>query len=606
MRGGWRRMGGRLTIAYGGRGGLPPPVPCSALPTIDGGSRPWLLQIRERPVARVLPRLALSLSLVLAANAHGAESTDTNPPLERQTRDFEPTPDRWHIEPPPYERNVKGHWYDPYNQNVLKGDSPIIGQDIFLRLTGISKTVLEGRSAPTPSGASAVRAGSFTFFGQNDAIRFDQKFAARLELQKGATAFKPFDWQVVVEGVVNVNRLSVYENGAVSPNVVDGTDRTTADAALQEAALEVHLKDVSTNYDFLAAKIGRQPFNSDFRSLLFSDVNQGVRLFGTANGNRYQYNLIYFDMAEKDTNSELNTFDLRDQQIAIANLYVQDFLVLGYTSQLSLHYDHDDGQDAGFTYDRQGFLVRPDPVGIARPHNLDVVYLGWAGDGHIGWLNVSHAVYEALGHDTDNPIAGRAVDINGQMAFLELSMDHDWMRYQASALFTSGDDNPRDGTARGFDTILDAPQVLGGEVSYWNHQSLRITDRGGIALMQRDSLIPDLRSSKIQGQANFVNPGLLMFNAGASADLTPQLRLIGNANYIRFVDTAPLELLLKQPNIRNDVGVDVGLGLEYRPLLSNNIIVKAFAGALQPVGGLRDIFEGSTLYQAGTAVVLVF
>ena len=53
-----------------------------------------------------------------------------------------------------------------------------------------------------------------------------------------------------------------------------------------------------------------------------------------------------------------------------------------------------------------------------------------------------------------------------------------------------------------------------------------------------------------------------MLNLGASADLTPKVRLVGNANYIRFVETAPLELLLKQPNIREDVGVDVGADAE--------------------------------------------
>ena len=31
---------------------------------------------------------------------------------------------------------VKGAWWDPYNQNVLKGDYPIIGQHTFLNLTG--------------------------------------------------------------------------------------------------------------------------------------------------------------------------------------------------------------------------------------------------------------------------------------------------------------------------------------------------------------------------------------------------------------------------------------------------------------------------------------
>jgi len=534
-----------------------------------------------------------------------AAETDKGAAAEPKSPDFEPLEDRWHITPPPYDLNVKGHWWDPYNQNMLKGDYPIIGDDIFLKLTGISKSVVEGRSAPTPSGVSAKSPGSFSFFGQNDALIYDQKFLGRIELQKGATSFKPFEWQAVIEGAVDLNNFDVYEN-AVSPDVRDGTSRLTNDAALEEASLEVHLKDLSTNYDFISSKVGRQPFNADFRSLLFTDINQGVRLFGSANGNRYQYNLIYFYMAEKDTNSGFNTFDLRDQQVAVANVYVQDFLVLGDTHQFSLSYDKDNGHQAGFTFDRQGFLVRPDPVGAAQPHNVEVYYLGWTSEGHIGFLNVSHAFYQALGYDTLNPIAGRGTDIDGQMAFLELSVDRDWMRYQASAFFSSGDDNPRDRHAHGFDSIMDEPKILGGQISYWNHQSIRIADRGGVALMQPDSVIPDLRSSKTQGQANFVNPGIAIFNLQASAEVTPQLKLIGNANYLRFVTTAPLELLLKQPNIREDIGFEFGLGLEYRPLLNNNIIVKAFGGFLQPVGGFRDIFQGSTLYQGGTALVFVF
>ncbi len=151
-------------------------------------------------------------------------------------------------------------------------------------------------------------------------------------MQKGSTAFKPFEWQIVLEGVGDVNLLATQENGIVDPDVRDGTDRTTTHAALQEAFVEIHLVNTSVNYDFISTKIGRQPFNSDFRSLIFSDVNQGVRFFGSANANRYQFNLLYFNQAEKDTNSELNTFGLRDQQIAIGNLYIQDFLKLGYTT----------------------------------------------------------------------------------------------------------------------------------------------------------------------------------------------------------------------------------------------------------------------------------
>jgi hypothetical protein len=260
----------------------------------------------------------------------------------------------------------------------------------------------------------------------------------------------------------------------------------------------------------------------------------------------------------------------------------------------------------GFVYDRAGFLVRPDPIGAATPHNVEAYYLGWTSEGHIGPINVSHAFYQALGNDTRNPIAGRSIDINAQMFFLELSKDFDWMRYQASAFVTSGDNNPTDGHGRGFDTIMDLPQIMGGEFSYWNHQSIRIADRGGVALTQTNSVVPDLRSSKIDGQANFVNPGLFMANVGATAELTQQVRLIGNVNYIRFITTAPIELLLKQPNIDENVGIDLSLGVEYRPWLNNNVIVRGFGAILQPFDGFKDIYQSTTLFQVGTQMLLVF
>jgi len=103
-----------------------------------------------------------------------------------------------------------------------------------------------------------------------------------------------------------------------------------------------------------------------------------------------------------------------------------------------------------------------------------------------------------------------------------------------------------------------------------------------------------------------VNPGILMLNVGSSAELTQKLRAVGNATYLRFNETKPLEILLKQPNIRSDIGVDLSLGIEYRPLLSNNVIVRGFGGILQPIGGFKDIFQSSTLYHVGTEAIFVF
>src|SRR5205807_107173 len=131
-----------------------------------------------------------------------------------------------------------------------------------------------------------------------------------------------------------------------------------------------------------------------------------------------------------------------------------DFLVPGYTAQVSVHYDHD---GPSFRFDANKFLVRPDPVGVFQPHKVDVVYLGWAGNGHVGPVNVTHQLYWALGHDSLNPLANQSQDINAQMAAVELSVDRDWMRFKTSLLWASGDDNISNKHATGFDTILDNP-----------------------------------------------------------------------------------------------------------------------------------------------------
>src|SRR2546425_8550340 len=109
------------------------------------------------------------------------------------------------------------------------------------------------------------------------------------------------------------------------------------------------------------------------------------------------------------------------------------------------------------------------------------------------------------------------------MAAAEFSVDRDWTRYRVSLFYSSGDANPRDGRARGFDAILDLPSFGGGIFSFWNREGIRLTG-SGVLLTTPGSLLPSLRSSKEEGQANFVNPGIFLVNAGADFDITPKLR----------------------------------------------------------------------------------
>jgi hypothetical protein len=510
-------------------------------------------------------------------------------------------PDRWNVAMPEWNRYGRSgeypyvrtsHWWDPFNRNRLKGDLPIFGQQTFLNITATSDTSLDERRVPSTSNISSARPGSGDFFGRGEQFALSQTFRFSFDLFHGDTSFRPVDWRIQVTPALNVNYLDVREVGIVNIDVRDGTTRLEAHASLQEAFAEYKIHDLSPNYDFLSVRAGIQSFSSDFRGFLFVDEQPGVRLFGNLHSDRWEYNAAYFNLLEKDTNSGLNTFEPRHQQVIIANFYMQDFVKPGYTTQFSIHYNKD---DATVHYDNNGFLVRPSPVGVFQPHEIRAAYLGWTGNGHFGPINVNHAFYEALGTDSLNPIAGRPVTINAQMAAAEISVDKDWVRYKVSTFYASGDGNPRGGRATGFDTIVDDPSFAGGFFSFWDHEELRLPGTG-IALTPGDSLLPSMRTSKTEGQANFVNPGLFLVNAGANFDLTPKLKSFLNVNYLRFERTAPIALLLFESPIHNTIGLDTSLGFRYRPPLSENISITGGAAALFPGQGFRDIFSGTTQF----------
>jgi hypothetical protein len=560
----------------------------------------------------------------------GPKSVKVNRPMtdEEQAGDFVPVDDRWRIGFPDWDRHgdptkadypfTKGRLLNPYRQNVLKGDYPVIGTDKFFNLTLTSETFLAARRIPVISDVSAQRPDSREFFGRGGQFLLNQNFKIAGDFFQGDASFKPVDWRIHALVVFNVNYAHARENGVLRIDDRRGNTRRDGIISLQEAFGEYRIGDTtrflpflrgngskggySPYFDTTSIRAGIQLFNSDFRGFIFNDTNLGVRLFGNFASNRYQYNIAFFEQLEKDTNSGLNTLSSRNQRVVIANIFRQDTIKKGYTIEFSYHFNKDDAKD--FFNDENGFPVRPSILGTIVPHRVRTHYFGFTTDGHFGerlpgllgkiggGLNLSTAFYQVLGTDDFNGLAGRKVDVNAQLVAAELSVDRDWMRFRTSFFYASGDNNPTDGTARGFDSILDDNNFAGGKFSFLNSVGIGFLNTN-TQLATPGTLLPNLRSSKIHGQANHVNPGLFLYNVGFDADITQKLRLITNVNFVNFAATQPLVLGDFQPEIEKSFGTDLSAGIKYRPYLNDNIIVFSGISVFRPGAAFTSIFESN-------------
>lgn len=523
-----------------------------------------------------------------------------------QPGSFLPVPDRWRIMEA---LGFKHPWYDPYNQNALKADLPVKGNDHFLNVSVISDSVLEPRSMPTPVGPQGTgSSGELDVLGRVNQVVFAQTLIASVDYSIGDTTFKPPDIEYRATLAFNYNRVHTQEARALQVDPRDGINRDDAFIGVQELWVDKHLRNVSSAYDFDSLRIGIQPFNSDFRGFLYQDSQPGVRLFGNRDSNRWQYNLAWFRRLDKDINSGLNdiTHAPRKDDILIANLYRQDFPLRGFTSQVTLVYNRNREDHAYF--DSNGFIQRPASIGIEVPRTYDVGYVGYSGDGHFGRLNLTVSAYGAFGHQTPGVFVRERTDIRAGFLAAEASMDFDWIRVRASGAYASGDKDPYDDRSTGFDAIFENPIFAGADTSYWIRQNVPLIGGGGVALSSRNGLLNDLRSSKENGQSNFDNPGLRLIGIGADFDLTPASRVSANINELWFDQTAVLEAVRNQSPIARSIGTDASVSWIYRPFFTQNIVFRLSGAALLPGDGFKDLYgeRHSAYYSVLANLVLTY
>ncbi|KFG88273.1 hypothetical protein BV98_003856 [Sphingobium herbicidovorans NBRC 16415] len=526
------------------------------------------------------------------------------PPPEAFPVDQVPIPDRWRL----IESLgvVKERWFDPYNQNTLKGDRPINrekvkwlpikGDDWFFVANAVSDTVVEPRTFPIPVGVQTTeRPGSIDVFGKDASYVLSQTFIGGFALIKGSTAFKPPDIEYRLTLAYNINHVKVPERRVLFVEPSRPSRRTDHFLGVQELFVDYHLANTSDRYDFRSIRVGIQPFQSDFRGFLFNDQQLGIRLFGNRDNNRFQFNLAAFWRLEKDTNSGLNSVvqTPRRDWLFLANLYRQDFLIPGLTSQITAVYNMN--REAGrIEVDDNGFPVRPALLGDLRGRDYDVVYLGYNADGRIGRINLTASAYGALGEDRNSFFTSEPAQIRAFFAAAEASIDKDWMRFRLSGLYASGDGDPYDNRETGFDAIFENPVFAGADTSYWIRQTIPFAGGGrAIGVNGRNGILNSLRSSKEQGQSNSNNPGTMLLGAGADFDVLPELRISANANHLWFENTATLQALRNEGSIPKAIGWDLSTAAIWRPKATQNIVFRLSGATLLPGAGFRDLFTNS-------------
>lgn len=536
------------------------------------------------------------------------------PPSAFPGDDF-PVPDRWRIVETL--NLVNEDYLDPYNQNTLKGDRPIPvddlpgwldwlpieGDDWFFIVNATSDTVIEPRSFPTPVGVqTTTEPDSLDVFGQQDSLVLAQTFITGVALIKGSTAYRPPDVEYRFTLATQFNYVDVNERRVLFVEPSRASHRFDWFTGVQELFIDYHFRNTSRRYDFDSIRVGIQPFNADFRGFLFQDNQPGIRVFGTRDNNRFQYNFAAFARLEKDTNSGLNDLFAtpRSDFLFHANLFRQDLPFPGLTSQVSVTYNMN-RERTDVEIDDNGFPVRPALLGSLRGRNYDVVYLGYNADGRVGRFNLTASAYLALGEDRNSFFTDEPADIFAYFGAAELSYDVDWMRFRLSGLYASGDGDPYDSTERGFDAIFENPIFAGADTSYWIRQVIPFAGGGrAIGVNGRNGILNSLRSSKEQGQSNFNNPGTILLGVGADFDITPTFRLSANANHLWFENTSTLQALRNEGSIPTSIGYDLSLAAIWRPFATQNIIFRLSGALFEANDGFADLFandrRSSTYY----------
>jgi hypothetical protein len=114
--------------------------------------------------------------------------------------------------------------------------------------------------------------------------------------------------------------------------------------------------------------------------------------------------------------------------------------------------------------------------------------------------------------------------------------------------------------------------------------------------------------TKANDPVNFVNPGIFLLNAGFNANLTTRLQYQANVNYYHLMASEPVELKANKAKVGGNIGTEINMGLVYKPLIVDNIVIQFGASALRPGDTIKDLNGGDRdkLYTVFTAITAIY
>ena len=319
-----------------------------------------------------------------------------------------------------------------------------------------------------------------------------------------------------------------------------------------------------------------------------------MRLFGTRDNNRWQYNIAYFRRLEKDTNSGLNDLGaaparrrrVRRQPVSAGLPGARVHLAGDACSTTAT------ARTTSAYYNQNDFIERPASLGREVPREYDV---------GLHRLQRRRPLRPAEPHDL-----GLLRDRRGDAGRVRRRRTSTSARCsprpscrwtstgsapRISLLYGSGDDDPFDDRATGFDAVFENPQFAGADTSYWIRQAVPLIGGGRVALSGRNGVLAQPALLEGRGAVELHQSGHPARRArrrhGRAADAA---RFAEREHAVLRRHRRCVEVARNQGPIDKHIGYDVSAALTWRPMMSQNIVLRASYATLLAGDGFDALF----------------